>query len=600
MQSSLDKGVRQRGGTPAAAKSAQVTLPAVQNKSVATTPAPAQRPAEVVASNIPKATIPAATSVSKTTSASEKRTKEVLKVISEESGIALEDLTDDSNFVDMGIDSLSSMVIVSRLREDLSMDLDTEFSLFIDCPTVSALKSFLEHSPESNLDHNKEEQTISQPVVIVVSEAEEPAPVLEAHISIPINSTQSDHMLEPLAWPTKPVITKNTETFTTALQIIAEESGVAIVDLTSETVFADIGINSLSSMAIISSRFREELNLDLGSAFSLFDEVPSVYKLEEFLGGMSTGVSESSDSDGGPSPNTEPEDDADAPARNLQSDCRPTTSVILQGLPKVAKKILFMLPDGGGSASSYIPIPRLKSDVAIVGLNCPYARDPENMNCTHTAMIESFCNEIRRRQPEGPYHLGGWSSGGAFAYVTAEALINQGEEVHSLIVIDAPVPQVMEKLPVEFYEHCNGVGLFANQPGGNSDGTSPPPPFLIPHFIAVVDVMLEYKVAALKTNRMPKVGIVWATDTVMDERTAPKMKGMHFMVQKRKDFGPDGWDTVLPGAEFDIVRAEGANHFTLMVISSLIQPLLRVLTDPLEQAKNHIGLISDLIDRVMA
>jgi hypothetical protein len=51
----------------------------------------------------------------------------------------------------------------------------------------------------------------------------------------------------------------------------------------------------------------------------------------------------------------------------------------------------------------------------------------------------------------------------------------------------------------------------------------------------------------------------------MDEKTAPKMKGMHFMIQKRTDFGPDGWDEVMPGAEFDIVKANGANHFSLMV-----------------------------------
>ena len=51
------------------------------------------------------------------------------------------------------------------------------------------------------------------------------------------------------------------------------------------------------------------------------------------------------------------------------------------------------------------------------------------------------------------------------------------------------------------------------------------------------------------------------------------MKGMHFMVQKRKDFGPDGWDGVMPGAEFDIVKADGANHFTLMVSLYHLAPL---------------------------
>nr|2KR5_A Chain A, Aflatoxin biosynthesis polyketide synthase [Aspergillus parasiticus] len=67
----------------------------------------------------------------------------VMRVVSEESGIALEELTDDSNFADMGIDSLSSMVIGSRFREDLGLDLGPEFSLFIDCTTVRALKDFM-------------------------------------------------------------------------------------------------------------------------------------------------------------------------------------------------------------------------------------------------------------------------------------------------------------------------------------------------------------------------------------------------------------------------------------------------------------------------
>lgn len=160
--------------------------------------------------------------------------------------------------------------------------------------------------------------------------------------------------------------------------------------------------------------------------------------------------------------------------------------------------------------------------------------------------------------------------------------MNSGEEVGSIIIIDAPVPQVMEKLPDSFYKHCNSVGLFANQPGGQG-GSTEPPGYLIPHFQAVVDVMLDYKVAPLKaiSGRMPKVGLIWAAETVLKESEAPKMKGMHFMVKKRVDFGPDGWDGVLPGAEFDIVKAEGANHFTLM-------------------SKEHVGLISDLIDRVMS
>ncbi len=385
----------------------------------------------------------------------------------------------------------------------------------------------------------------------------------------------------PLAKPAAPTPKADDSKVAPAMQIIADESGLAIEDLTDETHFADAGVDSLLSM-VIGSRFREELGLDLDTDFSIFIDLPTVKHLKEFLGGSSEepaapaaegpiskltntardsspeGYDTTSEAEYSTPDETPDESGADTPAIKLSSYCKPATSVILQGIPKTAKKTLFLLPDGSGSASSYASIPRINTDVAVIGLNCPYSRDPENMNCNHVAYMESFCNEIRRRQPTGPYHLGGWSSGGAFAYVCAETFINQGEEVQSLIIIDAPVPQVMEKLPVEFYEYCNSIGLF---PGGAAG----PPDYLIPHFASTVDVMMDYQVGPLKTSRMPRVGILWACETVMEEENAPKMKGMHFMIQKRLDFGPDGWDTVCPGAEFLIEKVEGANHFSLMV-----------------------------------
>ena len=79
------------------------------------------------------------------------------------------------------------------------------------------------------------------------------------------------------------------------------------------------------------------------------------------------------------------------------------------------------------------------------------------------------------------------------------------------------------------------------------------------------------------------------------------MKGMHFMIQKRKDFGPDGWETVCPGADFDIVKADGANHFTLMVSTPKHQRIVVTLQQANNntQTKQHVRHVSDLIDRVM-
>ncbi|MFI5522526.1 amino acid adenylation domain-containing protein [Streptomyces platensis] len=56
-------------------------------------------------------------------------------------------------------------------------------------------------------------------------------------------------------------------------------------------------------------------------------------------------------------------------------------------------------------------------------------------------MAGDYVREIRRVQPEGPYHLLGWSLGGIMAHAVATALQAQGQEVALLAVLDAyPAP----------------------------------------------------------------------------------------------------------------------------------------------------------------
>lgn len=65
-----------------------------------------------------------------------------LRIISEESGVSVEELTEDTNFADSGVDSLLSLVIVSRFRDELELDIQHE-SLFLECPTMADLKGLL-------------------------------------------------------------------------------------------------------------------------------------------------------------------------------------------------------------------------------------------------------------------------------------------------------------------------------------------------------------------------------------------------------------------------------------------------------------------------
>jgi amino acid adenylation domain-containing protein len=52
----------------------------------------------------------------------------------------------------------------------------------------------------------------------------------------------------------------------------------------------------------------------------------------------------------------------------------------------------------------------------------------------------SYVHAMRAAQPEGPYHLGGWSFGGVVAFEMARQLSEQGQEIASLVVFDSWAP----------------------------------------------------------------------------------------------------------------------------------------------------------------
>jgi iterative type I PKS product template protein len=68
-----------------------------------------------------------------------------LQIISDESGVAIDGLTDDTNFADVGVDSLLGLTVSARFQEQLDVDLDFNGFLF-EYPTVKDLKTFLHKS----------------------------------------------------------------------------------------------------------------------------------------------------------------------------------------------------------------------------------------------------------------------------------------------------------------------------------------------------------------------------------------------------------------------------------------------------------------------
>jgi thioesterase domain-containing protein len=251
----------------------------------------------------------------------------------------------------------------------------------------------------------------------------------------------------------------------------------------------------------------------------------------------------------------------------------PATSVLLQGNPKTATKNLFLFPDGSGSATSYVSIPAIDSkNLAVYGLNCPFMKDPTSYTCGIEGVSKLYLEEVMRRQPIGPYVLGGWSAGGVVAYEVTRQLSDLSKiypeknfYVEKLILIDSPCPIRLEPLPARLHHFFDEIGLLGT-------GTGKTPNWLLPHFEYSIKALTAYKPELKSTRdfRAPPTLLIWATDGVCgkpgDPRPPPQAdepKSMKWLLDNRTDFGPNGWDKLLGADVCRMVTVVG-NHFTMM------------------------------------
>lgn len=458
-----------------------------------------------------------------------------LQIISEENGIASEELTDTTVLTDVGIDSLLSLMISSRFKDELALEF--EASVFHDLDTIRDLKVFLTHTPD-NFQVITAANTGTSPSLetrIDSTEQEKPRAPLRASSQL-----IEQKLLTALSVEKNPVKADSHDQhlFTKVVQIISEETGIAVSEITEDTEFTDAGIDSLLSL-MISARLREELNLDINTDGSLFHDCPTVRDLRVYFEPVDDKKYETVLATPSSASNGSSAEDIDDESFKVISEtsegsveeeyfeiakpaiqCRRATSMILQGRPWLSSKTLFLFPDGAGSASSYANLPVMHATLAVIGLNCPYVRHPAEITCPLDELIKSYLSEIRRRQPRGPYNLGGWSAGGILAYRAAQMLTEDGENVEGLVLIDSPVPKGLDRLPQRFYDHCESIGLF----GKALPGASPlPSSQLFAHFDATIEVLHDYYAKPLPLGRLKKVTVIWATDCVMDGVHFPKL-----------------------------------------------------------------------------
>jgi thioesterase domain-containing protein len=333
------------------------------------------------------------------------------------------------------------------------------------------------------------------------------------------------------------------------LQVIADEVGVDVDELVDDCTFKELGVDNLLT-AVILTIAHDKLCLQLSP--SIFRDYPTISDLRTHLGEKAP--STNSGANTAPSPSA-----ASVPSIGKQDPL----SVVLQGKPRTCSKVMFLLPDGSGSAMAYARLPRVDADICIVALNSPYLRAPSSTRYQVANLANRWADEVQLHQPHGPYYLGGWSAGGYYAFEVAKHLISRCEKVESLVLIDSPCRLIYEALPMEVVHYLSNNNLMGNW------GSKSPPAWMVNHFGIAIRAIEEYQPTPLRAVDMPGVFIIWAEEGMLKSDDAPPLElnmnvqVTRMLIERPEIDGAMGWDQLFPGAEVEVAKMAG-NHFTLV------------------------------------
>jgi FkbH-like protein len=131
-------------------------------------------------------------------------------------------------------------------------------------------------------------------------------------------------------------------------------------------------------------------------------------------------------------------------ARDLDQRNPRSGSVI--ELRRGGPRTLFLVHDGDGETLLYLNLARcMPDDITVFGIE---PRRLKGVPLAHTSiedMAAFYIEEVRKKQPRGPYLLGGMCAGGVIAYEMASQLVRSGESVNVVALLDAARPNAQKK-----------------------------------------------------------------------------------------------------------------------------------------------------------
>jgi len=107
---------------------------------------------------------------------------------------------------------------------------------------------------------------------------------------------------------------------------------------------------------------------------------------------------------------------------------------------------LFCLHPGTGLGWAYANLVRaIPNEYPVYGIQAA-GFDGRSLPASLSDIVQHTVEHMRRRQPQGPYMIAGWSFGGLIAHLTATYLQEAGEAVERLILFDSYPPDSVDPL----------------------------------------------------------------------------------------------------------------------------------------------------------
>lgn len=467
-----------------------------------------------------------------------------LGAIANETGTPLDELTDEVVFTELGVDSIMAIQICGTVNQETGVEIPPTF--VFEYPTVGDLRTeFAGVEANSSVGSSSGDEVGDD---TDATDADEPAPA-----PIPEPKVKK---VAPAPTPA-PVVEKR------AAPVVEKKAAPAPIKKPAPKKAPAAAANPLEAMMKnLPAEIKAQLPAGADPA-SLVKDM-SVFKFEE-----------------------------EDPETIDYSTIPKAKIVLMQGKPTSKETPLFLIPDGSGTAATYIHLPPFPSGLPVYAIESPFLRCPGKLSRKTgiPGLAGLVVDAILKHRPNGPYLIGGYSGGATISYEVARQLAAKGKRLQGLLLIDMCSPRSMVDTIDSVPEQGLAVLMRLSPPDKRSFWTSSmASQFAQQHQRQIVRAVCHYDPPPMaEADRPERVVIVWGRRGLVERaKSDQKVLGMmamlnvrtesgeNFMMdpslgpvawavpsKKEGDLGPNGWDKFV-GDKMKILVAE-ADHLSMPV-----------------------------------